>query len=192
MPGWRCFIIQPTPFCRRSLRRYSDAKCPTGSIHDMSVVIDEKVEGLEEGGLLKGDFSGDPRWPIQCACGYAFQEVDHWQVRVDRLYAGSPDGKDYALRDPDLPIGATWDADWLKDPWKGPDGLSLVVRLPGGSDFPMDMKMSGHSWSRTGIPPAVSVHPSVNHVGVYHGVIANGVVSEDCEGRAFPNIPRTA
>jgi hypothetical protein len=185
-------MIELSPFCRRALRRYSSAKCPRGGIHDVWLVVDDRLEGVDEAVLLKEAVGQDPRWPASCACGYAFQEADHWQVHIDRLWQGTPDGKLYALRDPDLPIGAMWDAKWFKDSWKGPDGLSLVVRMPGGSDFPVDMTLSGESWTRIGTPPQISVHPSVNCVGVYHGHIKNGVISEDVEKRPFAGIPRTA
>lgn len=185
-------MIVQSPFCRRSLRRYSPNKCPSGTIHDVTVVIDERLEGANDGVFLKEDFGSDPRWPASCPCGYAFQESDHWQVHVDRLWQGAPDGKLYATHDVDLPIGAMWDAEWLKDVWKGLDGLSLVVRLPAGVDFPMDMTLGDNSWARIGTPPDITLHPSVNSIGAYHGTIRNGVISEDTESRTFPGVPRTA
>ncbi len=186
-------MIKPSPFCRRSLRRYSDQKCSLQSgIHDITVVIDAEIEGLEEISLIQGEFVGDPRWPQGCRCGYSFQDGDHWQVHADRLYMGAPDGKLYALRDPDLPIGAMWNAEWLKSMGAGPDGLSLVLKLPSGAEWPMDVENAGHTWSRIGTPPIISVTPSINHVGFYHGYLKNGVITEDAEGRTFPDIPRTA
>ena len=193
MPGWRCFMIEPSAFCRRSLRRYSEQACShNASIHDVTVVIDPQVEGVDEAALIKGEFAGDPRWPKECPCGYAFRESDHWQVHADRLYRGAPDGKLYTLRDPALPIGAMWDAEWMKHMGAGPDGLCLVLKLPGGADWPMDVDNAGHRWNRDGIPPIITAAPSINHVGVYHGYVLAGVLSEDVEGRTFPGIPRTA
>jgi len=75
----------------------------------------------------------------------------------------------------------------------GSDGLSLVVRLPGGDGWPIDFLSSdGGHWTRTGVPPRITTSPSVNMKGVYHGWIRDGVITEDCEGRKFAGIPRTA
>lgn len=40
-------------------------------------------------------------------------------------------------------------------------------------------------WLVTGELPAVTVNPSVNIPGVYHGWIRGGIISDDCEGRRF-------
>lgn len=192
MAGWQCFLIEQTTLCRRSFRRYSDEKCSIKSIHDVSVVIDPDLECAEEMAVIQGNFDADPRWPSQCPCGYSFHETDHWQVHSDRLYKGASDGKLYALRDPDLPVGAMWNADWLIHAGKGPDDQSLVVRLPGGADWPIDAVLNGRSWSRIGTPPGITVAPSVNNVGIYHGSLMGGILTEDVEGRTFPGIPRTA
>lgn len=185
-------MIEESPFCRRSLRRYADGKCSIKSIHDISVVIDDRLECAEEMAVIQGSFEKDTRWPAQCLCGYSFQATDHWQVHSDRLYRGFPDGNLYTLRDSNLPIGAMWNADWLVRSGKGSDGMSLMVRLPGGADWPIDAILNGKSWSRIGTPPDITAAPSVNHVGVYHGTLMGGILSEDVEGRVFPDIPRTA
>ena len=144
-------------------------------------------------GALKTGYETDPRWPARCACGYEFKPEDQWQVDTRRLYEGFQDGKLYSLQDPELPIGAMWDASSWMEKWKGSDGLSLVVRLPGGDGWPIDFLSSdGGHWTRTGVPPRITTSPSVNMKGVYHGWIRDGVITEDCEGRKFAGIPRTA
>lgn len=40
-------------------------------------------------------------------------------------------------------------------------------------------------WTVTGTPPQISVHPSINMVGHYHGFIQNGVITDDYDGRKF-------
>lgn len=68
----------------------------------------------------------------------------------------------------------------------------LVVRLPGGTDFCVDgptfsagQRGSG-GWTVTGEPTAITLSPSINIGGSYHGWIQNGVITDDCEGRTFP------
>jgi len=188
-------MIRESSVCRRELRRYAEGPCKLGfGIHDRSVIIDPELIGLEEGALLQGDFSGDLRLPVQCLCGRPFTEADHWQVRVDRLYSGSPDGKLYALNDKDLPPGAMWDAPWFgASGWVASDGKSLVVQLPSGTAFPIDAPShDGERWTRTGTPPNVSVTPSINEVGRYHGNLTDGVLTQCVEGNRFPNHPETA
>jgi hypothetical protein len=66
----------------------------------------------------------------------------------------------------------------------------LLVILPGQNLFCVDSKcwndksMYG-GWQVTGIPPAITISPSINIAGTYHGWIINGVISEDCEGRVY-------
>jgi hypothetical protein len=79
-----------------------------------------------------------------------------------------------------------WPARWLSTyydtHWKG-KRLPMMVQLPSGP-FCIDMSVmkDGHP-----DPPNVTLSPSVNIVGSYHGWIQNGIISEDCEGRKFPH-----
>ena len=36
--------------------------------------------------------------------------------------------------------------------------------------------------------PDVTLMPSINCVGSYHGYIRNGIIADDCEGRKYPGI----
>ena len=94
-------------------------------------------------------------------------------------------------------------APWLLDPvWA--DDLSpqyrrefggkrppLVVRLPCGYDFCIDFRARrdggayGDGWAVSGTPPQITLSPSINIVGSYHGWIRDGVITDDCEGRTF-------
>lgn len=40
-------------------------------------------------------------------------------------------------------------------------------------------------WRVTGAPPRITVHPSINMVGQYHGWLKDGVISRDVDGRQF-------
>ena len=167
--------------------------------HDAEVVIDPKVpavtvEEVHRGeGTFEDELYRDPRWPTHCKCGYRFHPEEHWQHNVTRLYEGSPDRKLYVLRG--LPPGAMWDATWLKDTsdlYVGPDGKAWCIMLPGGVEWIVyGPSGDGRKWDVKGTPPEITVFPSINHVGVYHGNLKNGILGEDSEGRKFEGIQRT-
>lgn len=89
-----------------------------------------------------------------------------------------------------------WPAKWLStyydEHWRG-KRPPMMVQLPSGT-FCIDMcTMEGgiphpqrHGWTVTGEPPNVTLSPSINIKGYYHGFIQGGVITEDCEGRKFP------
>ena len=60
----------------------------------------------------------------------------------------------------------------------------LVVMLPGRNYFLIDgqgfNEEKGHydCWTVTGAPPKITVHPSINMVGRYHGFLQNGVIGD--------------
>ncbi len=193
---WKCFLTEPSEFAQRDLRRYASKSECTGkmSYHNEAVVIDPKVPIAfnKEGGFLKDDYEGDPRWPTHCACGYKFKEDDKWQVNVDRLYQGSPDGEIYTLRG--LPIGAMWDAHWFDhDRYRGPDKKAWCIRMPATQDWIVyGPSSNGSPWDVQGKPPLITVKPSIGIRGHYHGFIKGGIITEDVDGRKYPGIPRTA
>jgi hypothetical protein len=110
----------------------------------------------------------------------------------DFLWA-TPEGEVYQLGNTEArgiqpaPVGAMWDAHWLTGldvggarPFGGPDGLTLIVRTPGGDwviDGPSfkDGKPWGPGWRRTGEPPHLTVNPSINMPG-FHGWLKNGIL----------------
>jgi hypothetical protein len=104
-------------------------------------------------------------------------------------------------------VGDAWFAKWrvedMKD-WLAPEYFRdwaakrppVDVALPsndgwGWTQFCIDMRTTSGGvpgpggWKVTGEVPLVTLSPSVNIVGVYHGWIQNGVISDDCEGRKF-------
>jgi hypothetical protein len=146
--GIKVFWLEPTTDKRLSLRRWSaDGRgpCPSHpssdpkySRHQASVVIgDEPDAGLPSGDVHPHD---DARWPKQCACGYAFADDDEFFLDRNNLYRRSDTGELTTLRG--APIGAMWDAHWMSSEcWRGPDGISLVVKTPGG-DWCVDHEAS--------------------------------------------------
>lgn len=161
----KVFWLEPTTKRRHELRRYtSESSCsakPYGMhCHDARValgIVDDPSGELMGYGPVEADADSwksdritraDPRWPAKCVCGYAFTDADTWQVNFDHLYearGGPHDGALFDLRD--APPGAMWDASWYRsgnggEPWTGPDGISLVVKLPNGNDWTVDQEAS--------------------------------------------------
>jgi hypothetical protein len=203
--AWKMFLIEPTNFCRRTLRRFynSSEKGPvTGEhFHDGDVIIDDQFDAGAGGhgrATLGEEYRSDPRWPKSCRCGYAFDDRDHWQMNETRLWKGSPDGKLYPLRE--TPPGATWAADWYPEEgpngqFSGPDGKAWCVMLPAGMEWIIYGFASGNpksKWDVQGVPPQITVNPSILQTGFYHGFIRGGVITDDCDGRKFPQWPATA
>lgn len=57
----------------------------------------------------------------------------------------------------------------------------LIVMLPNGDPFRIDTKasVSGDGWAVSGVPPLITVSPSIHLVGYYHGWLTAGVLSDD-------------
>ena len=198
--AWTCFLLTPTDRVRRSLRRFTytavSGECPAnlGIGHDASVdVEDGPVRLSPQGYLLSEDPPrDDPRWPVACACGYIFREGDEWQLFQGRVYVHAETGREYTLRfrgKDAAPVGAMYEAPWFvdrDDPWVGPDGKCLMVRLPpDGHDWCVDgPSSSGGGWTRTGTPPRITVQPSIL-APKYHGLLTDGVLSDDLDGRTY-------
>ncbi len=78
-------------------------------------------------------------------------------------------------------------SDEYKRDWAGKRDPLWVI-LPSGTWFCVDSRTTdgdGHGWTVTGEPPNITVDPSINAVGLYHGWLKDGVLSDDVEGRAF-------
>ncbi|MGH9884848.1 MAG: hypothetical protein ACREBE_04940 [bacterium] len=195
--GIRVFWLEETDRERISLRRWSadgrgpcasnPSQDPRWSFHRATVVIgDELAAGLPSGDVHPHD---DPRWPTQCACGYVFAQDDGWYLDRDSLYSRTDSAETTTLRD--APPGAMWDASWYRsrghgDPWTGPDGLSLVVRLPNGHDWVVDQQCSNCTRDQFGPTPE---HPNgrvwlgrTHYCWVRHGDPRTGVIHVDKNG----------
>lgn len=205
MAGWKTFMVEPSEYCQRSLRRHWKDVSPrldvslriSNHYHDASVIVDESFEspGDSGRGLLRDGFETHPLWPKACSCGYQFIEDDYWQVNEERLYRGIPTGKLHTLRT--LPPGAIWRAKWLEDispnPYAGPDSKVWALMMPSGSEWLIYGPASGGGkWTVEGALPNITVAPSIHQVGSYHGFVKAGVITPDCEGRIFKNHPYTA
>lgn len=68
--------------------------------------------------------------------------------------------------------------------------LCLFIIMPGLVPFCVDGQTWNHGvheggWTVTGEPEALTVTPSINLIGVYHGFLTAGVISDDCETRVY-------
>lgn len=66
----------------------------------------------------------------------------------------------------------------------------IFVILPGLALFCIDGQCHSDGvfyggWTVTGDAPALTLAPSINIGGTYHGFLQNGVISPDCEGREY-------
>lgn len=102
------------------------------------------------------------------------------------------------------PIGAMWPAPWLLgEDWKNRGTLSpsyyrdrtdrppLMVELPCGAEFVVDGReftggdYYGEGWRVTGDAPKITLSPSVNIGGGWHGFIVDGSIGDDVSGKQF-------
>jgi len=69
---------------------------------------------------------------VECKCGKPDCAING-SIAHEKLYRRSDTGDLMTLRD--APVGAMWDATWYDDDpaYTGADGITLVVRTPGGS-----------------------------------------------------------
>lgn len=197
--GVKCFWLEPTRTVRRELRRYVSSarggRCPGPlGYHDAETFIDVVPGIFDERGFLTelpaGDFAGDPRWPMQCSCGYVFKPEDERQVFTSPLYRRADTGDEMTLRD--APPGAMWDAWWYGEWSPGPDGKHLIVKCPNGHEWFIDGPASNctmkydhvhRCWVRHGEPPLITVDKNgltcaagagSIQAGDYHGFLRNG------------------
>jgi hypothetical protein len=180
----KCFFVEPTGIVELYLRRYSrgDAACSSGwPYHNaMSLLGDapavyvtyddhecpniaERPEQIDK---------HDPRWPVECICGYKFTPKDHYQIFQESVYRRHDTGEEFSLRH--LPLGAMYFADWFlrpgKNHWRGPDNHCLVVMVPGKDMQPREWMVDGRAnncdlphdtdhrcWVRHGQVPEITV-----------------------------------
>lgn len=178
----RCFVIEETGNDRVWLRRYATPKDsgPCGqadgfSYHNARVLVGDMpgVRGAaHDDGVhyyshqpVPTPPPEDPRWPDRCErCDYRFQADDARQVFHDRLMARLDTGAVDTI-DGHEP-GAMWDGWWFRPSYVGPDGKTLVVKLPDGREWIVDSVASNctkpkdrehRCWVRSGAWPDVTV-----------------------------------
>lgn len=214
------FFLTPLARVERVFRRYAACQCLSElrdargrcrehgcpgqfPYHDARMIVqhlDKPVPGPDacEASPEWEPFRYDRRWPAKCECGYVFGDGagEVRQVRDERLYGGCPDGQIYTLAS--APVGAMWDASWMAATHRGPDGICLVVRTPGG-EWMVDGPASNctrpgdpthRCWTRAGDPrggmvdvgkgygPTCSAGAGSIQVGGYHGFLRAGMLTD--------------
>lgn len=182
--GIPCFLLEDLRVARYALRRYAGgAKCPgpEGYHNAIGAPIAERPELPDQtytGTNPPAVAPDDPRWPVGCACGYAFAEGDTRQVWADGLFRRIDTGEVLTWRA--APAGAVRDARWWSEG-------AWMVRLPDGSDFMTHNRANNcackskpydpahRCWTTTGTPPALTVNPSID-TGRWHGWLRAGVL----------------
>lgn len=174
-----CFYLEPTDRCRYALRRYSrtEEKCvgkygyhnARFSLGETKAIFDgegrERTVRIEE---KKENFLDDLRWPKKCDfCEYEFVDGDEKQLFYDLVYRRTDTNEELLTRD--APPGAMWDAWWMPERWRGPDGRSLIVICPDRAEWSIDGPakncttpddLEHRCWLRTGDVPKVTVGKS--------------------------------
>lgn len=194
---WECVLLLETDRASLALRRYSTDRrtpCPAAYYHEAHTQIGTTPLTIDAEGNWEIDAPqpdpADPRWPTQCACGYAFTEGDNRLLAPSRIYTRQETGAEITLDEAEP--GMVWEAPYYADVgWHGVDGRSFVMRLPGDGEWAIDaVSTSGGRWERTGEPPNITARPSILSHGSatrkgYHGFLTNGVLSDDLEGRTY-------
>lgn len=146
------FWLDPTDQVQLGLRRYtldSTSFDCAGGYHS-ALVLTDIVPGVfeERHGRRYLTMPGDPYidihdplWPTTCdSCEYTFSGVDCWQPWQQRLFRRTDTGELLTLRD--APEGAMWDAWWLPNDYRGPDGIALTVQCHGKHAWHVDSRAS--------------------------------------------------
>lgn len=179
----KCFWLEATARARVSLRRYvGESICGASGMgyHNASIYLEERPARLTAEGYLMNEEHplDDPRWPARCACGYVFADHERKQVFVELIYRRADTGATMTLRE--APAGAMWNAWWMGEHHKGPDGIALVVKLPDAGEWLVDGPsyqdgkiQNAKGWTRTGTPPMCTATPSIL-TPRYHGFLTNG------------------
>ena len=138
-------------------------------------------------------YKDDSRWPKICdTCGQPFEDKDERQVFTDEFYQGT-NGERKPFREWMCTPGAMWNAWWMTEFTKGPDGMCLNAVCPDGHTWEIDGRCSNCTlpkdnvhkcWPRSGTPPNIDVnkrHGPTCSAGAgsiqtpnWHGFLRNG------------------
>lgn len=122
--------------------------------------------------------------PIQCRLVDPFpgwdkvQPGDMWFYATEEWNAHDGSFEQRFKREHRLLSVEYWQNNYAKRP-------PLCVVLPTGNEFYLDGPTSdqqftdGHGWDVSGDPPNITISPSIHFVGVYHGWLQSGVLTDD-------------
>lgn len=223
MPNtWPTFWCEPTGLVRVSLRRFTfgvypetddgnkadHVACPAMRVDDRGyqqghgcslVILESAPRRMSDDGYYLPwpvDEFREDQWPTTCeACGEACADGWYRQANQDEWYRADGVGQ-WTQRD--LPVGAMFDASWLR---KGPDGIGLMVVCPPGGlgdHWAVDARASNcglsddddhYCWCRHGNPRSEPVTVDKECVtcvagagsiqtGSWHGFLRSGQLVE--------------
>lgn len=192
---FKVFFCEATGRSSRSLRRYArrdDQPCP-GGYHNAHTPLDEVTWGEPGSEIsppvwtshLTPELAARPDWPVKCEhCDYVFVEDDERQLFSRSIYRNASTGEEFTLGA--APSGSVWNAWWMSDWRRGPDGRCLVVQTPAG-EWMVDSRASNctkpaddehRCWVRHGKPEDGTLHVDKNGL-----TCAAGAGSIDMNGR---------
>jgi len=202
----KTYWMEPTGSVRVLLHRSSEKRCrATGHTCEATLMAEREGQASRwlapelvgaHVGATKAVPQDDPRWPTVCSkCGEPLPADAEHHLIIDRLYSGSPDGR--LLTIGEFKPGATWDAFWMPEHMKGPDGISMMCILPNGLPWLVDGKASNctrpkdkkhRCWVREGDPRKANVTAGKKgdtcsagagsiQAGNYHGFLRNGILT---------------
>lgn len=180
----QCFMIEPVQREKYALRRYGEhwideqpgirmrfsPPCAGRlGFHNANVFLGERPLSIEHGSGSDSWPHDDPRWPTICeSCSYEFLPEDQWQLWTEQIYRDPRNGQEMTLRE--APAGAMWWWPYLHDK------PEVWLILPNGAGFfcVAQQAKGGGYWTCTGTAPAITLTPSINAEGVWHGFLTNG------------------
>jgi hypothetical protein len=200
----KCFWLEALDECRYWLRTYESvegSKCPvTGSYHNgMTALPDGKMERYEDRGRSLIRCIDEPKdfhnsdYPSKCDCGFEFTANAYCHVFHRQLFLRTDTGEKMTAED--APVGAMWDAWYYPKAYRGSDGISLMVKTPGG-EWCVDARCSNCTlpddnehkcWVRHGSPPDITVDKNGKTCSAgagsiaqprYHGFLRNGYLEQ--------------
>lgn len=190
----KCFWLEPTGTVNKGLRRYrvGHGNCiGKFNFHNAECTIEKNASiascprVTEDGYPITGDFwdHEDVRWPTKCDyCEYFFGISDAWQFFINRVYRRTDTGEFTTLEN--APVGAMWNSSYGGTERRGADGISLMLKTPGGDwwvDGPSILEgvvKNNAAWTRTGVVPDVTAMPSIHIPGSYHGWLRDGYLNK--------------
>lgn len=212
----RTYWLEPTDQAAVAVRRWARTSKPCPGplgYHDAGVHIGlEPVRWIDTGWgrrtfhHRRAPERDDRRWPVRCAhCDYLFAAGDGRNTGHTLIYRRADTGDlvvltrhhDAGTPAAPAPTGATWDAWWMADDdGRGPDGIHLMCRLPGGRDWHVDGRASNctrpddrahRCWVRHGDPRQADVTVDKDgdtcaagagsiRAGHYHGFLRAGLL----------------
>lgn len=167
----RCFLLQPTNKARCWLKRYNTYKCKFNKFHEAKTQIEDSLCNIGMNGYIYITLQyneNDQRWPTECACGYKFANNDNKQLWYSQIFTHK--NKEYTLEE--APVGAMWYSNCI---FKGHDNKNLTIQTPNGP-WHIDIPKNKERWLRVGIPPKISVYPSIT-INNETYQINNGILS---------------